>query len=84
MTTKIEVLDVFNLSNKIIFAVKIEGDKYLINDIYRNVENSLAFTLKGVGMENNPNSQNKSLLVEILNVDYSLKDFKDKIFIKEE
>lgn len=43
MTNKIEVLNVFNLSNKIIFVVKVEGNKYLINDIYENSENSLAF-----------------------------------------
>lgn len=81
MTTKIKIIEVFNLSNKIIFNVKIEGDKYLIGDIYQNSENGLAFILKGVGIENNPDSESKSLLVEILNENYSLKDFKDKIFI---
>jgi len=84
MTNKIEVLEVFNLSNKIIFVVKVEGDKYLINDKYQNSENNLAFILKGVGMENNPNSESKSILVEILNENYSLEDFKDKIFIKKD
>ncbi|SHE89053.1 hypothetical protein [Chryseobacterium takakiae] len=84
MTNKIEVLEVFNLSNKIIFVVKFEGDKYLINDKYQNFENNLAFILKGVGMENNPNSESKSILVEILNENYSLEDFKDKIFIKKD
>ncbi|MCY0976094.1 hypothetical protein PGH12_12585 [Chryseobacterium wangxinyae] len=81
MTTKIKIIEVFNLSNKIFFNVKIEGDKYLIGDIYQNSENDLAFILKGVGIENNPDSETKSLLVEILNENYSLKDFKDKIFI---
>jgi hypothetical protein len=84
MTNKIEVLEVFNLSNKIIFVVKVEGDKYLINDKYQNSENNLTFVLKGVGMENNPNSESKSILVEILNENYSLEDFKDKIFIKKD
>ncbi|WP_449386728.1 hypothetical protein [Chryseobacterium lineare] len=83
MTNKIEVLEVFNLSNKIIFVVKVEG-KYLINDKYQNSENNLVFILKGVGMENNPNSESKSILVEILNENYSLEDFKDKIFIKKD
>ncbi|SEM47086.1 hypothetical protein SAMN05421856_103407 [Chryseobacterium taichungense] len=84
MTNKIEVFDVFNLSNKIIFVVKVEGNKYLINDIYENSENSLAFILKGVGMKNNPNSESKSILVNILNEKYSLEDFKYKIFIKKD
>jgi hypothetical protein len=35
-------------------------------------------------MENNPNSESKSILVEILNENYSLEDFKDKIFIKKD
>ena len=81
MKTKIKVHEIFKTSNRIIFDVIIEG-KYLIDEIYSTSDNNLKFQLKGVGMDNNPNSETKSLLVEILSENTPVDDFKNKVFYK--
>lgn len=59
----------------------IEGDKYLIGDIFINQELNLKFELKGIAMENQPQSIDKSFLVCPLETYNSIQDFKDKEFI---
>lgn len=82
MKTKIKVDEIFNISDRIIFAVTVEGDKYLIGDIFSNQDANLKFELKGIAMENQPQSNKKSLLVILLEDYNSIEDFQDKEFIK--
>ena len=83
MKTKIKVNEIFDISNRVIFAVTVDGDKYLIGDVFVNQESNMRFELKGIGMENQPDSMEKSLLVIPQGEYDSIQDFKDKVFVSD-
>ena len=81
MKTKIQVSEIFKLQDRFIFIVEIiEGDHYLIGDVFENESHNLKFELKGIGMENQPQSTSKSLVV-VPQGDYeNIDNFKGKTF----
>jgi hypothetical protein len=83
MKNKIKVVDIFTISGgKTIFIIEIIEGFYNIGDVF--IDDDLKFMVKGIGMESQPNSKTKSLLVEIITENSPIKDFKNKIFDKNE
>ena len=79
---KIEVIDVVEISNNIIFWVKVEGDKYVIGDVFFNTEKNIEFELMGIGLENLPSSNFKSFLVKSLSKNEPIEMYKGLYFSK--
>ncbi|WP_284653524.1 hypothetical protein [Flavobacterium terrisoli] len=80
--TKIKVFEVFEVSSKVFFEIKVEEGKYLIGDIYEDLVSNLKFQITGIGMDNIINSKTDSVLVKNLTDNLPLSEFKNKIFYK--
>ncbi|WP_452219931.1 hypothetical protein [Lacinutrix salivirga] len=84
MKNKIKIIDFFEFKDgKIVFFIELLGGYFNIEDVFVNNKNSLKFQIKGIGMENLPSSDSKSILIELLNTNINVSEFKDKEFIKE-
>jgi hypothetical protein len=84
MKNKVKVTDVFKIKeDKIIFTIELLEGYFNIQDVFKTNDDKLKFSIKGIGMENQTESKNKSLLVSLLGEYKSTDDFKGKIFLKE-
>lgn len=84
MKTKLKVIDVLEIANRVIFNIDVIEGTYLIGDIYKNDESNLEFEFKGVAFENNPESVSKTISVKLISDDKSKEEFKNKLFYKVE
>lgn len=83
MKNKIKVIDFFEFKDgKTVLFIELKEGYFNIEDIF--AYNDLKFKIKGIGMENSPTNENKSVLVELMGGANSASDLKDREFIKQE
>ncbi len=87
MKTKIQINNVSKLKTgknlQVIFDIKLLEGAILIGNVFTDIQNSISFKVKGVGLENKKfDKKSITILVDIINPN-EIENLSDQIFISE-
>jgi len=87
MKTKIQINNVSKLKTakglQVIFDIKLLEGAILIGNVFKNIQNSISFKVKGVGLENKKfEEKSMTILVDLIDQN-EIENLSDQIFISE-